>query len=521
MQSPESVAGIYKVPLWSDQHFALLEQSLKLQGDLGNDIVDVRAVRRTSSGDDPIIVFTRDAKGNLQPEFKFLTRYLDLYEQYCGRPKYMVVNVWNTNMNLRGTGRGSGITSKNEEVKQIGVNELKPDGTIAEIQIPMHDWPGSEEIWQRAMDGLRDLVRARGWSEEQIILGQGHDTWPTPFTVQMFKRIAPYARWVSITHGQGAPKWSYSDVGRTQPNGMVTGIMQMARLLPAGKPLVPGFPVLCNARDNVGDNPGIFRRLNKDVVFDLNHDGVCWKGIDFWGYNGRSAMGTYSEMGNTLGGTPRAIAAVGPKGAVATQQLEMWREANAETEAIYAMRAALDKRFPPPTQRCDLTELSLEAGVAGGHGTPPLTLTIAYRPDGTLYVEPQARGYNTGPRTGSGKFTKVGNTTTFSIDIELYKPGMTGHYEIVVALAGTTYTGTYTGKFGGIDRKGAVQGNFLPKCYPVKLGEPTAKTPDQLKGDQVFEDMMAFYTGGWARSAEAGAVAALYTTTAEMVGKAK
>jgi len=525
LQSPESVAATYKVPLWSDEHFALLEESLKLMGDLGNDIIDVRAVRRTSIGDDPVLMFQRDAAGELQPEFTAFNRYLDLYQKYCGKPKFLIVNVWNENMNLDALGRGRGVTSKEQEVQQIGIAELK-DGKIIDTLIPMHDRPGSEAIWQRMMDGLRDQLRQRGMSEYQIILGQGNDIWPSPFTVDMFRKVAPYAQWVSLTHGQGAPKWSYTDVGRTQPNGMVTGIMEMARLLPTNKPHVPGHPVLCNARDNVGDSPAVFRSFSRAIIFENNHDGVCWKGIDFWPYRTeagtiRSALASYSGMGNTVGGSPRAIAAIGPKGAVATQQLEMWRECNEETEAIYTMRAALDARFPPPTIYCDMTELSLDRGVKGKYGYQALTLTIANKPDGTLIIEPQARGYNTGVRTGAGKVTTEGDKMTFDIDIDLGIDNMTGKYTIEVTRADNRFQGKYTGKIFGTAVSGAVTGSFMPKGYPFAANAPTPKAPDQLKADKIFDDLMLFYKTGWALTTEAKEVAALYNTTAELVRAGK
>ena len=40
----EGTANMYNVPLWSDKHWALLEQSLKLLGRTGNDIVHIPAV---------------------------------------------------------------------------------------------------------------------------------------------------------------------------------------------------------------------------------------------------------------------------------------------------------------------------------------------------------------------------------------------------------------------------------------------------------------------------------------------
>lgn len=92
MQSAETVARHYGVPLWSDRHFALLERSFALMGLLGNDVLSVNAVAKTVFGDDPVIVFARK-DGGWTAELGLLRRYLGAYARHAPPPELLCVQV--------------------------------------------------------------------------------------------------------------------------------------------------------------------------------------------------------------------------------------------------------------------------------------------------------------------------------------------------------------------------------------------------------------------------------------------
>ncbi|MGD0898288.1 MAG: glycoside hydrolase domain-containing protein, partial [Thermoguttaceae bacterium] len=258
LQSPEAVAGFYNVPLWSDRHFALMEKSFEIMGQTGNKVLGVSAVSKGVFGDDPIIVFRREG-GNLVPDFTHLERYLSLYIKHAGPPQFLAVNVWNYTMYNKDFGRGGGGTRDDEKAK-VTVAELQ-GGQLGYGEAPMYGWPGAEKFWQPVMDGICQVVKKAGLRENAILLGTSGDMWPSRSTVEFFKKIAPYAEWRTLTHGQGAPKWGYTQSGRLQPNGMIVGYYDAARLLPNNRIRVLGHPVTCNARDHVGSGPGTFRGL--------------------------------------------------------------------------------------------------------------------------------------------------------------------------------------------------------------------------------------------------------------------
>ncbi|MCX7806607.1 MAG: DUF6067 family protein, partial [Planctomycetota bacterium] len=52
VQSPDSVAMRYKVPMWSDRHWALMEKSFQLLGKVGNDYIWIPVMRRSHFGNE-------------------------------------------------------------------------------------------------------------------------------------------------------------------------------------------------------------------------------------------------------------------------------------------------------------------------------------------------------------------------------------------------------------------------------------------------------------------------------------
>ena len=84
-QSPETLAIKYKVPLWSDQHWKLIEDSLDLLGQLGNKEILITFTSKTYAGNEnAMLYFERDASGNLQPNFSIVDKYIGLAAKHMG-----------------------------------------------------------------------------------------------------------------------------------------------------------------------------------------------------------------------------------------------------------------------------------------------------------------------------------------------------------------------------------------------------------------------------------------------------
>jgi hypothetical protein len=507
LESPESVAGYYKVRRWSDEHFRLMEKSIEAMGLLGNDILGVSVIGRNVFGDDPIVLFKRSG-GKYVPEFKYLERYLDLYEKYCGPPKWFCLQVWTYGMYFKGYGRDGGAVE--QQAKSVLVHELKADGSLAPLELPMYGDPGSEEVWKPVMDALRALAKRRGWSEDCILLGTSGDTWPSVAQVAFFKKIAPYARWRSLTHGCGCPKWGTSSLARTQPNGMVAGILEIARRIPSTRPKVPGSPLLCNSRDHVGSAPAAYRGLAAATSLPpYGYEGYCWKGLDYWTYTTpegtqRNALNTYVAFGNMVGGTPRAILHPGPNGAVPTVQFEMLREGTQEFEAMLDIREKLDLLYPRPTKTYDAAELYLDRAIAARDGTfRELAIPFYFDGQEIVVLQPTAPLFNTGRHVGTGKIVsgKDEEVVEFAVTIndDRWVRGGEGKYTLRLKRDATEYTGTFTGAFANRDLKdprpvqGKVIGAFRKGGHQVVLPSDRPRGELARRCDALFDELDKLY----------------------------
>jgi hypothetical protein len=358
LQSPESVAGHYGVPLWSDEHFRLMEPSLRAMGEIGNDLLGVSAVAKTVFGNDPLIVF-RGERGGYVPDFRYLERYLKLYGKCAGAPQFLSVQVWHYGMSQRGYGRDGGSAASIAET--IPVMVLKDDGTLASAELPMFGKPGTEATWRAVMEGVRDRVAALGWKDTHILAGTAGDNHPNKEIIAFFKQVAPFAEWRIITHN--SLRWGADPAQRTTGDGMVIGYYDSARRLAFTQPTVPGHPRGTSARDSVGTDPLCYRSLTPVNIVGARYEGFGWKGLDYWPYTDaegrqRTALNTYVQFGNVVGSTPRSMLLPGLGGAVHTQQFEALRMGVQEGEAIWALRAILND----PVRRAKIGEpLALQA----------------------------------------------------------------------------------------------------------------------------------------------------------------
>ncbi|KPJ71491.1 MAG: hypothetical protein AMS14_09100 [Planctomycetes bacterium DG_20] len=83
-QSPETVALQYGVPLWSEEHWRLMEKSAELMGYVGNNLAIVPLVCRTEFGNDQSMVgWIKKPDGSYDYDFKVFDRYIDMLQKYC------------------------------------------------------------------------------------------------------------------------------------------------------------------------------------------------------------------------------------------------------------------------------------------------------------------------------------------------------------------------------------------------------------------------------------------------------
>jgi hypothetical protein len=333
IESPESVALKYKIPLWSDKHFALIGTVFEHLAQIGNKVLTVSAIENTQLGNyQSMIRFVQDGE-RLRVDFSVLDRYLEVYAKSCPPPQVFYVYAWDNHFDLDRSGKW-----RPASVTAVG----KGSGKLSSRSFALNT-PEAEEYFQQAMDGVRQRARKLGWKDESIMLGTASDSWPSRATTEMFQRVAPYARWVVNSH-----------TFARQINGVEVGYLAYVR---AGA-----------KREGMGwRDPRIETRFQRD-----KHDRECSPGR--WrclveqalvcGYRGQGRIGAdfwhvvlpggrvEEEMDNRLGCSgwtgnlmlncsSCALLAPGPDGAVSTARFEALRESLQDCEARIAIEKVL------------------------------------------------------------------------------------------------------------------------------------------------------------------------------------
>jgi len=371
VQSPESVALQYGVPLWSERHWALLEQSFRLLGEVGNRSVCIPLICRTNFGNaESMVRWIKQPGGGYTHDFSVFDRYLDLarkhlrldvvclygWDLYCGRLSW-------------GKTRVSGGTGPK-------VSLLDPaTGTVQEMEGPTFDSPEARAFWAPVCEGIRARLRTRGLLSAMMLGISGENRFPTPEPVQMFKELLPEARWVYNGH----PNWRTKSI-HGMPIGYSTAVY--VSLFPPPGPRDPQIKrtwqnaTKCDVFPRSGPGIGPLypnRPLEQHRAYleatilcyssyhRAHYDGLGRVGADFWPViNGRATLtARYPESGwkqLDMRAATEALLAPGPDGAVTTERFEMLREGVQECEARIFIEKALDDPAKRATLGADLAK---------------------------------------------------------------------------------------------------------------------------------------------------------------------
>ncbi len=370
-QSPESAALYYKVSLWSDEHFELMASSLKQLARVGNKLVIIPLVCRTDEGGEQSIVrWVKQPDGSFKYDFSIMDRYLDLVEEHMGKPRVLVVKVWEVYGHLPTKGR----------VLWIGkplVTRLDPEtGELSEMEGPPYGTFEGLEFWKPVLHEVRRRIERRGLLDV-MLLGQGRDTSPYKATVTMFEKILPGVKWMRSSH-------SYKTALESETGRVEIGCLEHVWNAAWGRESIPdpdeerqygwrgpflktSFPRWPGGSvtvPRVTAPLSVYRTFPESLILADQH-GFGRVGADFWpvrpGRYGRtvSIAGRYPISDAAPGPVSISCPAVlhpGPRGAQSTARFEMLIEAVQECEArIFLEKALLDhhQKLPPaPAARC-------------------------------------------------------------------------------------------------------------------------------------------------------------------------
>jgi glycosyl hydrolase family 123 len=195
VQSPETVAMRYKVPLWSDAHFEYMASTFKLLAEIGNKAVYLPLITRTHFGNaESMLRFVRQKDGTLKPDFSVIERYMDMIVRCQGKPSVTVLYLWEVYTCTRR--RTPDTTGKMEPM----VTEVDPKtGKTKEIKLAKFGTAESTAFWTPIFKELRARMAKRGL-EKTLMLGIHGDYTPIRVGVPLFNKIAPGLPWVWEGH---------------------------------------------------------------------------------------------------------------------------------------------------------------------------------------------------------------------------------------------------------------------------------------------------------------------------------
>ena len=354
-ESPESVALEYNVKCWSDEHLKLTEKSLEMMGQVGNDVLHVPVIlgrhsayavdwipksNVTKPGPSRRVPLIRWVKkdGKLAPEYSLLQKFLDVYSKHCAPPQALCLYIWDS-----ASAKKMADVYENRRIPSRSFTPASPlmvsvwdpqTDTTTDTEVPAIGDPGGEEFWKPMLEGVRALVKRRGWSERIIMVGLGGDMRPAQETGELLRSWVPYVRWNILSHFSGDPgpkdgkliATGGLEVGlKEYPAGGCLSLSQLERrvLHPMDFLELPTY-----RENNENMTPFLFRTL------PMQWGAMTRLGLDYWpGKGGPRSSSWFSH-------TDR-LTIPGPDGAVLSVRVQMLREGVQDHE----IRAAIIRAY--------------------------------------------------------------------------------------------------------------------------------------------------------------------------------
>lgn len=219
VQSPETVAMQYKVPLWSDEHFKLVATCFEQLAKLGNKTLYIPLMCQTHFGNSESMVrwVKTDKPTEFTHDFSIAEKYLDTYIKVCGKPARVILYGYEgalggsqgkTPQECR---RGVPFTLVDPKTKEVTTGE----GPTLNNENPAYpDYPADTiKFWKPVLEGMREILKKRGVVDGEIAFGLTPDLMPGKKTFENLKAGFPWLMWGSEAHGRRtAPVYSYSTI---------------------------------------------------------------------------------------------------------------------------------------------------------------------------------------------------------------------------------------------------------------------------------------------------------------------
>jgi len=215
VESPDTLAVEYNVPLWSKEHFEMIGRSFRLIRRSGSRIVYVPLICHTNLGNKETMVRWVKKGEKYEPDYTIVDTYLDSVQQNLGTPKVVCFWAWDAWMNPPGEkftaiGPDDRASQREEKAKMaarvamaakgVPVTAFDPaTGKSEMVFLPKYDTPEGKALWSPVWKTLREKLRQRGW-EQAMMLGCMTDWQPTREDAVVLKELTGNLPWACCAH---------------------------------------------------------------------------------------------------------------------------------------------------------------------------------------------------------------------------------------------------------------------------------------------------------------------------------
>ncbi len=354
IQSPEGVGRHYGVPLWSQRHWELIGRSFDRIAEVGSKVLFIPIGAETEYGNgESMVLWIKGEEGKYSHDFSRVEKYVDVALKHLGRPRFVVVGVWQ----FSEFQKHPRITAKDAAI-----------GELANIDGPAHGSAESLELWRPVLTRVRQILTERGL-ERAMLLGYLSDRYPTKETVGAFHEILPEAGWQASRHPPNGGEYCAYEGGQmpVMYNSNVWGCGSVDDP-DTGRAYgwnfkygVPGGLRTWLDRGIYDHHPTLsFRGMSEGILLS-NRPGQGQIGADFWPFKGEKGGPIWSlynrfphsanQGAGNKGCTTNQLLYPGPEGAVPTLRFEMVRENIQECEArIFLEKLLTAKPCPLPAE---------------------------------------------------------------------------------------------------------------------------------------------------------------------------
>lgn len=372
--SADTLAAKYKKPLWSEEHWKLIEETLTWIGGIGNHTLILNLMSKEQTGNEESCVYwIKKEDGSYGYDFKQMDRYLDLFlkthdvKQVDAVCLMLYGKAALANAKWGQAKYDENGFSKTGQKGKMTVTLLDPKtGAKSDLQLPNYGTPEAKTTLAPFLKAVREKLEKRGlW--KQALIGMPADMAPTPAGARMLHELLPGMTWftgchqnqrgykfktkegpkfVPITHLERVYQGYIPDPAKTRKFGWQLGRIELAFNRSGFSPLnfyPASFPL-----------PWKFR-IVMEVNLASGLRGAGRLGADYWGmglksYGGGTFYSRYpqSSLGQTsLTANCADLLVPGPKGPIPSVRFENLREGIQSAEAVISIqKALLAKKVP-------------------------------------------------------------------------------------------------------------------------------------------------------------------------------